>query len=217
MARVELAGYIDHTLLKPKAGTDAVQTLCQEAREYGFACVCILPTYVSQAVSSLEDSGVVVATVVGFPLGSTFTSTKVQETREAVELGAREIDMVMNIAWAVDGQWDLVEEDIARVVEAAAGNPVKVIIETCDLNEEQKIEAAERVVAAKGAYVKTSTGMGTGGATLQDVQLLEKVLKGRARIKASGGIRTQEKALAMIEAGAHRLGTSSGVFLVGGE
>ncbi|HMM21985.1 MAG TPA: deoxyribose-phosphate aldolase [Selenomonadales bacterium] len=210
---MDLAKYIDHTLLKADATVDDVAALCAEAAEHGFAAVCVNPVYVDMAAHLLAGTGVKVATVVGFPLGATFTEVKVLETRAAVLRKADEIDMVMNIGAAKAGQWDAVTEDIRQVVAAAEGRPVKVILETALLTADEKRRGCEASLAAGACFVKTSTGFGPGGATVEDVGLLKAVVGDRAGIKASGGIRTQEQVVAMIAAGATRIGTSAGVAL----
>ena len=210
---MDLAKYIDHTLLKADATVDDVAALCAEAAEHGFAAVCVNPVYVDLAAHLLAGTGVKVATVVGFPLGATFTEVKVLETRAAVLRKADEIDMVMNIGAAKAGQWDAVTEDIRQVVAAAEGRPVKVILETALLTADEKRRGCEASLAAGACFVKTSTGFGPGGATVEDVGLLKAVVGDRAGIKASGGIRTQEQVVAMLAAGATRIGTSAGVAL----
>ncbi len=217
MENKDLARYIDHTLLKPQAGKEEIKKLCFEASEYGFAAVCILPYYVRFARKLLGDSDVRIATVVGFPLGATYSEAKVAEVEKALEEGADEIDMVINFSALLDGDEREVKKDIEEVVKAAGRIPVKAIIETCFLDKEQKIRATRIAQEAGVGYVKTSTGFGSAGATEEDVRLFSEVLQGRAKIKASGGIRDREKALAMIEAGAHRLGTSSGVAIMEGK
>jgi len=220
MTPSELARYIDHTALKATTMPAEIDRLCAEARQYGFAAVCINPCYVRRAVEALAGSPVAVATVVGFPLGATTSQVKAAEAREAVLAGAREIDMVINIGLAKAGQFDAVEADIRAVVEAAqaADSPavVKVIIETCYLTEDEKVEACRRAVAAGAHYVKTSTGMGSGGATVEDVRLMRATVGPAVGVKAAGGIRTAADALKMIEAGASRIGTSSGAQILEG-
>lgn len=220
MTPSELAKYIDHTALKATTTPAEIDRLCAEARQYGFAAVCINPCYVRRAVEALAGSPVTVATVIGFPLGATTSQVKAAETREAVLAGAREIDMVINIGLAKAGQFDAVEADIRAVVEAAQAADsravVKVIIETCYLTEEEKVEACRRAVAAGAHYVKTSTGMGSGGATVEDVRLMRATVGPAVGVKAAGGIRTAADALKMIEAGASRIGTSSGAQILEG-
>ncbi len=210
----EIARTIDHTLLKPEAGPDAIDVLCREALEWGFAAVCVNPCWVSRAARALEGSGVAVATVCSFPLGAGLTETKAAEAAASVAAGAREVDMVLNIGLARSGLWDQVEQDIAAVVRAAGDALVKVILECGLLDDTQKEEAARRAVAAGAAFVKTSTGFLAGGATVHDVALLKRVIDGRAEVKASGGIRSLGQARAMLAAGASRLGTSSGVTIM---
>jgi deoxyribose-phosphate aldolase len=211
---MDLAKYIDHTLLKADATVDDIAKLCAEAAEHRFAAVCVNPVYVDLAAHILAGRGVRVATVVGFPLGATFTAVKVLETREAVRRKADEIDMVMNIAAARAGQWDAVADDIRQVVAAAAGKTVKVILETAFLTDDAKRRACEAAVAAGAGFVKTSTGFGPAGATAEDVRLMRSCVGDAVGVKASGGIRTRQQAELMIAAGATRLGTSAGVALL---
>jgi deoxyribose-phosphate aldolase len=213
---MDFASYIDHTLLRPDATRTQIRKLCDEARTHNFASVCINPFYVPQATKELKGSRVKVCTVVGFPLGCTPTGTKVAETKWALEHGAQEIDMVMNIAAAKNGEWDVVEKDIQMLAEVChkSGAILKVILETCLLNEEEKIKACQVSWAAGADFVKTSTGFSTSGATIEDVLLMRKVVGENLGVKASGGVRDAATAEAMIKAGATRLGTSSGVQLV---
>lgn len=215
-APTELAPYIDHTLLKATATPADIEKLCAEARQHGFKAVCVNPQHVALCVSQLAGSGVLTATVCAFPLGALTPAQKAAEARLSVEAGADEVDMVIAIGAALAGDWDFVRADIRAVREATEGRTLKVILETCYLSDEQKVRAAEAAVDAGADFVKTSTGFGTGGATLADVVLLKKTVGERAQIKASGGIRTREDAEAMIAAGATRLGTSGGVGLVSG-
>lgn len=217
-----LAPHIDHTLLKAEATPTDIRRLCAEAKEHGFAAVCVNPVYVSLAVQELAGSGVKVATVCGFPLGATSSNQKAIEARLSAEAGADEIDMVIHIGSARAGDWDTVQRDIEAVRKAIPDRVLKVIIETALLGEEQKRRATAAVAAAGADFVKTSTGFSTGGATVADVELMREVLQevGAAdvQIKAAGGVRTPADAQAMIAAGASRLGTSGGVGLVtGGE
>lgn len=214
---VNLASFIDHTLLKATATPDDIRTLCAEARQHAFYAVCVNPVYVPLAAAELAGSGVKVATVCGFPLGATLSGQKATEARLSVEAGADEVDMVIHIGAALAGDWETVEADVRAVRRAIPETVLKVIIETCYLDDEQKRAAAEAAVQGGADFVKTSTGFGTGGATPEDVRLMAGVIAGRAQIKAAGGVRTPEDARAMIEAGATRLGTSGGVALVGGE
>ncbi len=213
--------YIDHTLLKPEATTEAIRKVCAEAREHGFMSVCVNTCHCSLVAKELEGSGVKTCCVVGFPLGAMATEAKAFEALCAVGKGADEVDMVINIGAAKDGNWELVEADIRAVVNAAhEGHPgkralVKVIIETCLLNDDEKIKACECSMRAGADYVKTSTGFSTGGATPEDVALMRRVVGDKLGVKASGGVRTPEDAERMIKAGASRLGTSNGVKLLG--
>ncbi|MGL5020654.1 MAG: deoxyribose-phosphate aldolase [Mycoplasmatales bacterium] len=214
---MKLNKYIDHTVLKADATIDDITQLCNEAKEYDFASVCINPTWVSTASKLLNDSNVLVCTVIGFPLGANTSATKAFETSDAIKNGAQEIDMVINIAALIHGDYDLVFNDIKAVVDAANGITVKVIIETCLLNDEQKIAACNIILKAGAQFVKTSTGFSTGGATKNDVELFKSIVKEDCLIKAAGGVRTLEDAKVMIEAGANRIGTSGGVYIVNGE
>jgi deoxyribose-phosphate aldolase len=211
---------IDHTLLKPTATTRDIRQLCIEAMAEGFAAVCVNPAHVAYAAKILAGSRVAVCTVIGFPLGATTPSVKKKEAEEAVRNGAREVDMVINIGALKEGNYDLVVADIRGVVEAVTallpGGLVKVIIETGYLNHGEKITACRLVRQAGAHYVKTSTGFGPGGATVEDVRLLRENLPLEMGVKASGGIRTTGQALALIEAGAGRLGTSAGPALLAG-
>ncbi len=214
---MNLAPYIDHTLLKAVATPDDIRRLCAEAREHHFKAVCVNPQHVALCAEELAGSGVLIATVCGFPLGAVTSEQKADEARLSVAAGADEVDMVIQIGSAIAGDWKSVQADIAAVRGATAGKVLKVIIETCYLTDEQKEQATEAAAAAGADFVKTSTGFGSGGATLDDVRLMARVLQGRAQIKAAGGVRTPADAEAMIEAGAARLGTSGGVGLVSGE
>lgn len=213
----ELAKRIDHTLLKPEAGEASIRKLCQEACEFGFKAVCVYPCHVQLCVKQLSGSGVDIATVVGFPFGNNYTEIKALEARRALTDGANEVDMVINIGALKDKNLHLVLHDILQVVNISKdfpGSLVKVIIETALLTKEEKIIACELAVQAGAQYVKTSTGFGGGGATVEDIVLISETLKGKARIKASGGIKTREQAEELISAGADRLGTSSGVSII---
>jgi deoxyribose-phosphate aldolase len=213
---MNIARMIDHTLLKPDATPQQIAQICAEAREYGFAAVCVNPVYVAQAAALLLGSATVVCSVAGFPLGATSTAVKVFETRQAIADGAREIDVVISIGHLKYGDNDHVLHDIRSVVEAAhtGGAICKVIIETALLTDEEKRRACLLAVEAGADFVKTSTGFASGGATVEDVTLMRAVVGDRARIKAAGGIRTLADAHAMIAAGAARIGTSSGVAIV---
>jgi deoxyribose-phosphate aldolase len=210
---------IDHTLLKANATKKEIVKLVEEAKQYKFASVCVNPTWVKTAAVLLSDTPEVkVCTVIGFPLGATTPETKAFETRNAIENGATEVDMVINIGALKDMQDELVEEDIRAVVEAAKGKALtKVIIETCLLTDEEKVRACELSVKAGADYVKTSTGFSTGGATVLDIQLMRKTVGPEIGVKASGGVRSREDAFAMVEAGATRIGASSGIAILNGE
>lgn len=213
---MNLAGMIDHTLLKPEATEKDIVALCHEAQQYKFATVCVNPTFVQTAAKLLHGTSVGVAAVVGFPLGATYTEVKVQEVFMVKAHGGKEVDMVINIGWAKSGNWHGVEEDIVRVVDAAhsCGLIIKVIIETSLLTEEEKQKAAEIVKRAGADFIKTSTGFAGGGATVEDVRNLKTWVGKDVKVKASGGVRTREFALELVEAGAERLGTSAGAKLV---
>jgi deoxyribose-phosphate aldolase len=213
----DLAQYIDHTALKADTTKEQIVTLCDEAKEYNFYSVCVNPTWVETAAKELKDSDVDVCTVIGFPLGATTSKVKAFETTNAIENGATEIDMVINIGALKDGNDDLVEDDIRHVVEAAKGKAlVKVIIETSLLTDAEKVKACDFAVAAGADFVKTSTGFSTGGATVEDIKLMRKTVGPDIGVKASGGVRDRAGALAMIEAGATRIGASSGKEIVSG-
>ncbi|EIJ78926.1 deoxyribose-phosphate aldolase [Bacillus methanolicus PB1] len=214
---MDIAGMIDHTLLKADATKEQIRKLCEEAKEYKFASVCVNPGWVRFAGELLKGSGVNVVTVIGFPLGATTLETKVFEAKNAIENGAAEIDMVINIGALKSGDNDFVEKEIRAVVDAVKGKALtKVIIETCLLTDEEKVRACELAVKAGADYVKTSTGFSTGGATVEDVKLMRKTVGPDIGVKASGGVRSAEDAKNMIEAGASRIGASSGVSIVKG-
>lgn len=208
--------FIDHTLLKANATQEELLKLCDEAVVFSFASVCVNPFWVPLCKEALKDSDVKVCTVIGFPLGATSSESKALETQIALAQGAQEFDMVINIGALKDKQDEVVLNDIKAVVKAAQGNVVKVIIETCLLTEEEKIRACELCVLAKAHFVKTSTGFSTAGATIEDVQLMKKVINGHCKIKAAGGVKSSDDLQKMIEAGADRIGTSSGVKLIQG-
>jgi deoxyribose-phosphate aldolase len=210
-----LASMIDHTLLKPDATVKQVTKLCEEAKKYKFASVCVNPGYVALAAQLLRGTGVKTCTVIGFPLGATTTKTKVQEAKEALENGAEEVDMVINVGALKSGDTDLVKNDIEAVVNAAKGRGiVKVIIETCLLTDEEKVKACKIVKMAGADFVKTSTGFSTGGATVEDIRLMREIVGQDMGVKASGGIRDYETAMAMVNAGASRIGVSASVAIV---
>ena len=206
--------YIDHTILKATASSSDIQKLCEEAIEHEFYSVCVNGCYVADAKHLLQGTDVKVAAVVGFPLGAMTTAAKVFEAKEAVENGAGEIDMVINIAKLKDGEFEFVENEIRLIKEAIGDNVLKVIIETCYLTDEEKVKACELSLAAKADFVKTSTGFGTGGATYEDVKLMKSVVGDNAKVKASGGVRDRETAQKYVDLGAERLGTSSGIEIV---
>lgn len=211
-----LAPFIDHTLLRADATAAQVEALCDEARRFGFATVCVNGSMVATAARALEGSPVLPIAVVGFPLGAMSTTAKAFEAADAVRSGAREIDMVLAIGALQAGDDAAVRDDIAAVVAASQPWPVKVILETCLLDEEQKIRACRLAREAGAAFVKTSTGFGGGGATEADVALLRRSVGDALSVKASGGIRTTEQAMAMLRAGADRIGASASVAIVGG-
>lgn len=210
------AAIIDHTLLAATASPREVSRLCSEAKEFGFFSVCIPSCYVSQARESLMDSSVKVCTVVGFPLGHSSTETKVTETQTAIVQGADEIDMVLNVGHLRAGLTQSVKTDIENVVEAAGNATVKVILETCYLNTNEIMKACELSANAGAGFVKTSTGFGTAGAKVEHVQLMRQVVGDKMGVKASGGIRDLSTLMKMVEAGANRIGCSSGVDIVKG-
>jgi deoxyribose-phosphate aldolase len=214
ITKKQLAGMIDHTLLRPNATLDELKKLCEEATEYGFKAVCINPIFVADAVSLLKGKDVLVCSVVGFPFGTHSSEIKAKETAKVIERGAREVDMVIWVGALKDKREQDVVKDIRTVVDAAQGYPVKVILETCYLTEEEKIRACRLVMEAGGAFVKTSTGFASGGATIEDVRLMRNTVGKDFGVKAAGGIRTLEDASKMIEAGANRLGTSSSVAIM---
>ena len=210
---MELLKCIEHTYLKPNALESDLLKLCNEAKEYGFGFVAVNPAWVSFCKQQLKGSGVLVDAAVGFPLGQTLTETKIAECQQCINAGADEIDMVMNVGKLIDGDYEYVYQDIKGVVDASHEHHIlcKVILETCLLNEEQKITACQIVERAGADFVKTSTGFSTGGATVSDIELMRKTVSSKVKIKASAGIRNLEQALALIEVGADRLGTSAGV------
>ncbi|MFQ3547802.1 MAG: deoxyribose-phosphate aldolase [Termitinemataceae bacterium] len=212
--KATLAKTIDHTLLKATATAEQVRELCAEARAHHFASVCVNPKWVPLVAKELSNSDVLVCTVIGFPLGANPTDIKVEETKWSVQHGAQEVDMVIDIGALKGGDYKAVEEDIRAVVRAAGKATVKVIIETCFLSNEEKRLACEAAVKAGAHFVKTSTGFGTGGATVEDVKLMRKTVGDACKVKASGGVRSYHDAIAMLEAGADRIGTSSGVAIV---
>lgn len=211
---MELNKYIDHTILKATASQKDIEKLCAEATEHKFYSVCVNGCHVKDAKKYLEGTDVKVAAVVGFPLGAMTTAAKVFEAKEAIENGASEIDMVINVAKLQDGEYGYVEEEIRQIKEAIGKNVLKVIIETCYLSDEEKVKACELSLKAKADFVKTSTGFGTGGATFEDVKLMKSVVGNNAKVKASGGVKDKETAEKYVELGAERLGTSSGIEII---
>ncbi|AER21242.1 TPA: deoxyribose-phosphate aldolase [Streptococcus suis] len=213
---MKLNKYIDHTILKPETTQEQVEKILAEAKEYDFASVCVNPTWVALAAESLKDSDVKVCTVIGFPLGANTPAVKAFETKDAISNGADEIDMVINIGALKTGNYDLVLEDIKAVVAASGDKLVKVIIEACLLTDDEKVKGCQLSQEAGADYVKTSTGFSTGGATVADVALMRKTVGPDMGVKASGGARSYEDAIAFIEAGASRIGASSGVAIMNG-
>lgn len=211
-----IASYIDHTVLAADATEEKIQKLCNEAKEWKFASVCVNTCWTKYCANQLKDTGVNVCTVVGFPLGAMCTKAKAFEAKCAVEEGATEVDMVINIGLLKDHKDDLVEADIRAVKQACGDKVLKVIIEACLLTEEEKVRACELSVKAGADFVKTSTGFSKWGAKVEDVALMRKTVGAKAGVKAAGGIRTYEDAVKMIEAGANRLGCSAGIAIVQG-
>ena len=206
---------IDHTALKPNTNKESILKLIAEAKTYDFASVCVNPCWVALAHQELKNTDIKVCTVIGFPLGANTTEVKVFETKDAIEKGAQEIDMVINIAMLKDKEYDYVENEIHQIVEAAKDKAiVKIIIETCLLTDEEKIKACELSQKAGADFVKTATGFSTGGATVHDIALMRKTVGAEMGVKASGGVHTHEEALAMVEAGATRIGASASVKLL---
>lgn len=213
---MEINRYIDHTLLKATATSQDIKDLCKEALKYNFVAVCVNPVWVSLAVQKLEDSKVKIATVVGFPLGANSTEIKVAEARLAIKEGADEIDLVINHAFLVEGNHQACKGEIRRVKKAIGKHVLKVIIETCYLTDEQIVKASKLCVEAGANFVKTSTGFGTAGATLDHIKLMKEAVNGQASLKASGGVKDYQTAKQYIDNGVARLGTSSGVAIVNG-
>ncbi|CAM5793761.1 deoxyribose-phosphate aldolase [Brevibacillus borstelensis] len=213
---MKLNKYIDHTLLKPDATAAMIDKLCAEAREHDFASVCVNPYWVKRSAELLAGTDVKVCTVIGFPLGANSTAAKAAETRDAIANGATEVDMVLNIGALKSGDLEAVKQDVAAVKEACGDVLLKVILETGLLTEEEKVTACKLCVEAGADYVKTSTGFGPGGATVEDIALMRKTVGPEVGVKASGGVRDRAAAIAMIEAGATRIGASSGIAIVNG-
>lgn len=214
---MELNKYIDHTNLKQDMSEQDLIKLVNEAKEYDFFSICINPCWVKQASELLAGSNTNVCSVIGFPLGANTTNIKVLEAKEAIENGASEIDMVINVSKLKDKDYEYVYNEIKKIKEAIGNNVLKVIIEACLLTNEEKTIACQIIMKAGANFVKTSTGMSTGGATVEDVKLFKEVVGDTTLIKAAGGVRTYEDAISMIEAGANRIGTSGGVKIVNGE
>lgn len=214
---MELNKYIDHTNLKQDMSEQDLIKLVNEAKEYDFFSICINPCWVKQASELLAGSNTKVCSVIGFPLGANTTNIKVLEAKEAIENGASEIDMVINVSKLKDKDYEYVYNEIKKIKEAIGNNVLKVIIEACLLTNEEKTIACQIIMKAGADFVKTSTGMSTGGATVEDVKLFKEVVGDTTLIKAAGGVRTYEDAISMIEAGANRIGTSGGVKIVNGE
>ncbi|HRI88604.1 MAG TPA: deoxyribose-phosphate aldolase [Candidatus Hydrogenedentes bacterium] len=214
MTRSELAKLIDHTILRADAAQADIAALCDEAVQHGFAAVSINPAWVSFCAKKLNGSGVLVNATIGFPLGANTAAVKVAEARDAIKNGATELDMVINVGALKSGYGDFVEREIAALVKAAGEVPVKVILETSLLTEDEKVAVCEMAVRSGAAFVKTSTGFGRSGATTDDVALMRQIVGARVGVKASGGIRTYADAIAMVTAGANRLGTSSGIAIL---
>lgn len=209
-----IARLIDHTLLQPDATKTQLKQLCEEAKEYGFATACVNPVNVRYCVQMLEGSHIPICTVVGFPLGGSATPAKVADVKKGLDDGAKEFDMVMNIGALKDGDYDAIHKDVEEVVAAADRSLVKVIIETCLLTDEEKVEACQLAQDAGAHFVKTSTGFSRGGATVEDVALMRKTVGPSMGVKASGGIKSYVGAMAMVDAGANRIGASAGLAIV---
>lgn len=206
--------YIDHTLLKPDTTKEQIIQLCKEAKEYDFASVCVNPCWIETARKELAGSDVNVCVVIGFPLGAMTSASKAFEAKDAIERGADEVDMVLNVGWLKDGDDAAVTNEIKAVKEAVGSHVLKVIIEACLLTNDEKVRACQDAEKAGADFVKTSTGFSTGGATVEDVALMKKTVGDRLKVKAAGGIRTKEAMDAMIAAGAERIGTSNGTKLM---
>lgn len=214
---MSIAKLIDHTILSPDARLEDIKRICSEAKEYGFASVCINPNYVSLAAELLEGSDVKVCTVIGFPLGANTVKVKACEAYEAVENGADEIDMVLNITMAKEHDWKYIEEEVAAVKDACNGRLLKVILETCFLTKEEIREASLASMRGHADFVKTSTGFGKGGAKVEDIRIMREAVGPNKGVKASGGIHNYEEAKAMVDAGASRIGASKSIEIVKGE
>lgn len=213
---MNLSKYIDHTLLKATATEKDILQLCTEAIQYNFQAVCVNSCYVDLCNKALHSSSIKIASVIGFPLGAMSTYAKFEEANQAISNGANEIDMVINIGFLKDGKFDLVENEIKQIKNVIGKNCLKVIIETCYLTDEEKKTATQLTVNAGADFVKTSTGFGSGGATLDDIILMKNITQNHIKIKASGGIRDYETAIQYIELGVERIGTSNGIQIVSG-
>lgn len=213
---MELNRYIDHTLLKANATEEGIDKLVEEAKKYNFASVCVNPCWVKHCAKLLKGTNTKVCTVIGFPLGATSTESKIEELKQAIKDGATELDMVINIGKLKDKDYNYVENEIRELKKCCKDLILKVIIETCLLTDEEKVKVCKLALDAKADFVKTSTGFSTGGATVEDVKLMRDTVGKTMGVKASGGVRTKEDALKMIEAGATRIGTSNGIAIVEG-
>ena len=214
LTREQLASYIDHTLLKPDASLPQIKKICEEAKTYHFASVCVNSYWIPTVAAELAGTDIAPCSVIGFPLGAGLSSSKAAEAKDSIAAGAKEIDMVINVGAIKSGDWDGVKKDIEAVNTVKGGAKLKVIIETCLLTDEEKVKACQASMEAGADFVKTSTGFSTGGATAHDVALMRQTVGDGLGVKASGGIRTLEDALTMIEAGASRLGASAGVKII---
>ena len=214
---MQIQDYIDHTILKPTATILDIEKLCKEAIDHKFYAVCVNGCYTKLAKKKLEGSKVKLAVVIGFPLGAMSTASKVFEAQDCIANGANEVDMVINVGWMKSAKFNLVQQEISSIKKAIGGKVLKVIIETCYLTKEEKIKACTLALEAGADFVKTSTGFGTGGATLEDVKLMKDVVGSKAKIKASGGIKDRATALKYIALGVSRIGTSSGIAIASTE
>ncbi len=213
---MEINKLIDHTYLKAFGTKSTIDTILEEAITYDFKSVCLNPTWVEYAVESLKETDVLVCTVIGFPLGANTTESKVYETTDALKKGAHEIDMVINIGWAKDGRFDLIKKEVEAIREVTQNQTLKVILETCYLEKEEIEKASQAAIDAGADFIKTSTGFGSDGATVEDVKLMKSIAKDK-EVKASGGVRNLDDLKAMVDAGATRIGASSGVKIMQGQ
>jgi deoxyribose-phosphate aldolase len=214
MKKKEIAGLIDHTLLRPDANREDIKKLCKEAIQYNFYSVCIHPFFITPAKQLLKDSPVKITTVIGFPLGMTLAEVKVYEARNASLMGADELDVVINLGALKSGDWNTVRKDISDVITATRGLVHKTIIETCYLSDDEKRKVVKIALEQGSEFIKTSTGFGPSGAKIRDIKMIKKIVGDNAKIKAAGGIKTLKKLLGMLEAGASRIGTSHGVRII---